>query len=159
MRDQPRDDGLRALLDEAEAKTITIIMHNLDGEALRQERSQAVISRLVAHPKVSLVASIDHIRAPLLWDAARISQFNFLWHDATTFDSYTVEIPVDEALSLVDGSGRAGGTKGVKYVLASLPSNAKSLFRARSRPPATAPRPRGSRRCTSRTWWRRATGS
>jgi origin recognition complex subunit 2 len=52
-----------------------------------------------------------------------------LWHDVTTFESYTVEIPVDEALSIVDGAGRAGGTKGVKYVLASLPSNAKSLFR------------------------------
>ena len=27
------------------------------------------------------------------------------------------------------GSGRAGGTKGVKYVLASLPQNAKDLYR------------------------------
>ncbi|KAA8893406.1 origin recognition complex subunit 2-domain-containing protein [Sphaerosporella brunnea] len=122
-------DNLLSLLNEPSAQKLTIVFHNLDGEALRQERSQAVISRLAAHPKISLVASIDHIRAPLLWDAARVSQFNFLWHDATTFEPYTVEIPADEALSLVDGAGRAGGTKGVKYVLASLPSNAKSLFR------------------------------
>lgn len=122
-------DNLLVLLDENTAQKLIIILHNLDGEALRQERSQAIISRLVAHPKISLTASIDHIRAPLLWDAARVSQFNFLWHDATTFDPYTVEIPVDEALSLIDGAGRAGGTKSVKYVLASLPSNAKSLFR------------------------------
>jgi origin recognition complex subunit 2 len=122
-------ENLLSLLDEASAQKMTVVFHNLDGEALRQERSQAVIARLAAHPKISLVASIDHIRAPLLWDAARVSQFNFLWHDATTFEPYTVEIPPDEALSLVDGAGRAGGTKGVKYVLASLPSNAKSLFR------------------------------
>ncbi|KAF8246408.1 ORC2-domain-containing protein [Wilcoxina mikolae CBS 423.85] len=122
-------DNILAILDEPSAQQLTMILHNLDGEALRHERSQAIISRLVAHPKMQLVASIDHIRAPLLWDAARVSQFNFLWHDVTTFEPYTVEIPVDEALSIVDGAGRAGGTKGVKYVLASLPSNAKSLFR------------------------------
>jgi origin recognition complex subunit 2 len=122
-------DNILALLDEPSAQKLTMILHNLDGETLRQERSQAIISRLVAHPKIHLVASIDHIRAPLLWDAARVSQFNFLWHDVTTFEPYTVEIPVDEALSIVDGAGRAGGTKGVKYVLASLPSNAKLLFR------------------------------
>jgi origin recognition complex subunit 2 len=122
-------ENLLSLLDEPSAQKMTVVFHNLDGEALRQERSQAIIARLAAHPKISLVASIDHIRAPLLWDAARVSQFNFLWHDATTFEPYTVEIPPDEALSLVDGAGRAGGTKGVKYVLASLPSNAKSLFR------------------------------
>ncbi|CCX09626.1 origin recognition complex subunit 2-domain-containing protein [Pyronema domesticum] len=121
--------NILSLLDEPDARKVTIILHNLDGEALRNERSQATIARLVAHPKISLVASIDHIRAPLLWDAARVSQFNFLWHDATTFEPYTVEIPADEVLSLVDGAGRAGGTKGVKYVLASLPSNARSLFR------------------------------
>ena len=121
--------NLISLLDEPSAGKMTLVFHNLDGEALRQERSQAVIAGLVAHPKISIVASVDHIRAPLLWDAARVSQFNFLWHDATTFEPYSVEIPVDEVLSLVDGAGRAGGTKGVKYVLASLPSNAKSLFR------------------------------
>ena len=121
--------NLLSLLDEPSASKMTLVFHNLDGEALRQERSQAAISRLVAHPKISLVASVDHIRAPLLWDAARVSQFNFLWHDATSFEPYSVEIPVDDVLSLVDGAGRAGGTKGVKYVLASLPSNAKSLFR------------------------------
>jgi origin recognition complex subunit 2 len=122
-------DNLLSLLDEPSAQKIAVVFHNLDGEALRQERSQAVIARLAVHPKINLVASIDHIRAPLLWDAARVSQFNFLWHDATTFEPYTAEIPADEALSLVDGTGRVGGTKGIKYVLASLPSNAKSLFR------------------------------
>lgn len=121
-------ENILALLTAAPGP-LTLLIHNLDGEALRAEKSQTLLARLAAHPNVSVVASIDHIRAPLLWDAARISQFNFLWHDGTTFEPYTVEIPADEALSLVDGAGRAGGTKGVKYVLASLPSNAKSLFR------------------------------
>lgn len=122
-------DNLLSLLSEPAAPFVNLIIHNIDGEALRNERAQAIISRLAAHHKISLIASIDHIRAPLLWDAARREQFNFLWHDGTTFEPYSVEIPVDEALALVNGTGRTQGTKGVKYVLASLPSNAKSLFK------------------------------
>ncbi|PWW78176.1 origin recognition complex subunit 2 [Tuber magnatum] len=108
---------------------LTILIHNLDGEPLRTTRAQVLLSRLSSHPKISLIASTDHIRAPLLWDAARVSQFNFLWHDATTFAPYSVESSIDDSLALVSGTGRAGGTKGVKFVLASLPMNAKSLYR------------------------------
>jgi origin recognition complex subunit 2 len=109
-------------------KPLTLLINNLDGPALRTARMQTLLSQLAAHPYVSVVATVDHIRAAQLWDAARSSQFNFLWHDATTFEPYTVEIPADDILSLVDGAGRAGGARGVKYVLASLPRNAKTLF-------------------------------
>ncbi|KAF8430058.1 origin recognition complex subunit 2-domain-containing protein [Tirmania nivea] len=108
---------------------ITLIIHSLDGESLRADRHQSLLSRLASHPRVSLVASTDHIKAPLLWDSAKVSQFNFLWHDATTFQHYSSsEASVEEVLYM-GGSGRAGGTKGVKYVLASLPQNAKDLYR------------------------------
>lgn len=122
-------DNVIALLDSEEITGLTLMIHNLDGESIRTERTQVLIARLCAHLKISLVATIDHLRAPLLWDAARASQFNFLWHDATTFAPYAVESSIDESLALIGGSGRAGGTKGVKFVLASLPMNAKSLFR------------------------------
>ncbi|KAL7270126.1 Origin recognition complex subunit 2 [Rhizina undulata] len=122
-------ENILSILDSEKSTPFTLVLHSLDGEALRQERSQAILAHLAAHDKVSVVASIDHIKAPLLWDAAKISQFNFLWHDATTFAPYSIESSLDDSLGLIGGSGRAGGIKGVKYVLASLPSNAKSLFR------------------------------
>jgi origin recognition complex subunit 2 len=87
---------------------------------------------LVAHPKISLVAIIDRIRVPLLCDAARVSQFNFFWHDGTTFEPYTVVIAADEILSLVDGAGRAEGNKGVHCEIYSCIAgeyNARQLFR------------------------------
>lgn len=122
-------DNVLAILDSEDTIRLILMIHNLDGESIRAERSQVLIARLCAHPKISLVATIDHIRAPLLWDAARASQFNFLWHDATTFAPYAVESSIDESLALISGSRRAGGTKGIKFVLASLPMNAKSLYR------------------------------
>ena len=129
--DEDKDDG-----NDEDASTrfpsdarITLIIHSLDGESLRAERHQSLLSRLASHPRVSLVASIDHIKAPLLWDSAKVSQFNFLWHDATTFQPYSSAEASVEELLYMGGSGRAGGTKGVKYVLASLPQNAKELYR------------------------------
>lgn len=122
-------DNVIAILDSDEVSKLTLIIHNLDGESIRGERSQVLIARLCAHRKISLVATIDHLRAPLLWDAARASQYNFLWHDATTFAPYAVESSIDESLALIGGSKRAGGTKGAKHVLSSLNMNARSLFR------------------------------
>ena len=120
------DDGNSTFPRDAR---ITLILHSINGETLRQERHQSLLSRLAAQPRISLVTSIDHIKAPHLWDSAKISQFNFLWHDATTFTPYSsLEASVDELLYM-GGSGRVGGTKGVKYVLASLPQNAKELYR------------------------------
>jgi origin recognition complex subunit 2 len=122
-------DSLLALLDEPTAGRVHLVVHNIDGESLRNDRAQGTLAHLAAHKNVCLVASVDHIRAPLMWDAARMSLFNFLWHDATTFKSYSVEVSVDDVLALTDGGGRVGGTRGVRYVLASLPTNARSLFR------------------------------
>ena len=122
-------DAILARLDGLHQPPLSLLVNSLDGPALRSPRAQAVLARLAAHPKLRLVATVDHVRSSLLWDAARASQFNFVWHDATTFEPYAAEIAADAALALVDGPGRAGGTLGVRFVLASLPANARALFR------------------------------
>lgn len=42
-----------------------IIVHNIDGTMLRNNKAQSVLSRLAAIKNVHLIASIDHINAPL----------------------------------------------------------------------------------------------
>ena len=122
-------DAILAGLDSLHQPPLSLLVNSLDGPALRSPRAQAVLARLAAHPKLRLVATVDHVRSSLLWDAARASQFNFVWHDTTTFEPYAAEIAADAALALADGPGRAGGTLGVRFVLASLPANARALFR------------------------------
>ncbi|KAI5806590.1 origin recognition complex subunit 2-domain-containing protein [Peziza echinospora] len=129
LLDGDEEDDDDVLESFARGSKITLIIHSLDGEALRAEKHQALLAQLASHPRISVIASVDHIKAPLLWDSAKASQYNFLWHDATTFEPYpSAEASVEESLNM-GGSGRAGGTKGVKYVLASLPQNAKELYR------------------------------
>lgn len=127
-------DLLAALIKYLEAEqptlveSMVVVIHNIDGESLRHDRDQALLARLVSASKVWLVASIDHIEAPVLWDAAKMSQYNFVWHDLTTYELYTVETSFEDPLSL--GKNRSAvGTKGVKYVLASLTANARSLYK------------------------------
>ena len=42
-----------------------LIIHNIDGPMLRNERAQMTFSLLAQAPSIRIVASIDHINAPL----------------------------------------------------------------------------------------------
>ena len=76
-----------ATMDE-EKEHVFLIVHNIDGATLRNEKSQDVLAGLAGHPKIHLICSIDHINAPLIWDQRRLSKLNFIWFDCTTFLPY-----------------------------------------------------------------------
>ncbi|KAI8146798.1 origin recognition complex subunit 2-domain-containing protein [Fennellomyces sp. T-0311] len=104
-----------------------LIVHNIDGNTLRNERAQMALSILADSPNIHLIATVDHINAGLLWDNVKTSRFNWLWHDATTFDDYLVETSFEN--SLLMRSGELGGARGIQYVLRSLTSNGRGVFR------------------------------
>ncbi|KAF2857620.1 ORC2-domain-containing protein [Piedraia hortae CBS 480.64] len=110
---------------------ITLVMHSLDHIYVRKSATQSLLARLAAHPSISLIATCDTPHFPLLWDAGLVRQFHFLFHDATTFQPYTIELDaVEEVNTLLGRHGtRLNGKDGVHYVLQSLPENARALFR------------------------------
>ncbi|KAJ3012459.1 Origin recognition complex subunit 2, partial [Thoreauomyces humboldtii] len=112
---------------------IYLIVHNIDGQALRSPTAQLVLSSLAAHPFVHLVASIDHINAPLLWDNVHQERYNWVWHDITTFASYSAETSMEGSLmSLHAGIGVGAGPRmatGVIHVLRALNKNARTIFK------------------------------
>ncbi|OLL25964.1 Origin recognition complex subunit 2 [Neolecta irregularis DAH-3] len=123
-------DILNTILAELPHNSIpplTLVIHNLDGENIRSEKSQSYLSILASHPKITLLASIDHINAPLLWDIAKSSNYNFLWHETTTFIPYTIETSFEN--NLVSQISQVGGGKGAKYVLSTLTPNARGIYR------------------------------
>jgi len=133
MGSQPAEmlENLVAILEEDKSQDVTVIIHSIDRMPLRRPTTQAILSRLSAHPQIHLVASADHPSFPLLWDSSLRSTYNFLFHDCTTFQPYVAEVDVvDEVHELLGRSGRrVGGKEGVSFVLKSLPENAKNLFR------------------------------
>ncbi|KZF19183.1 ORC2-domain-containing protein [Xylona heveae TC161] len=125
------DSILSHLTSKPPSTPLTIIVHSLDAPPLRRSATQTLLARLAAHPKVNLIATADIPNFPLLWDSSQRSQFNFAFHDSTTFTPFGPEISaVDDVHELLGRSGRRiGGREGVTYVLKSLPENARNLYR------------------------------
>ncbi len=110
-----------------------VFINSLDAPPLRRPPTPSLLAQLAASPHIHLLATCDTPNFPLLWDTNVRDQYNFLFHDTTTFESYSpLEIGsvIDDVNELLGRSGRSvKGKEGVGFVLRSLPENARSLYR------------------------------
>lgn len=107
---------------------LILLIHNIDGPGLRDEKTQTYLSKLASIKQFYVITSVDHINAPLLWDSVNLNNFNFVWHNTTTFADYLTETSFQDILTLGQ-TQKSAGSKGAKYVLSSLTANSKSLYR------------------------------
>ncbi|XP_059200685.1 origin recognition complex subunit 2 [Centropristis striata] len=105
---------------------VYLIIHNIDGPMLRGEKTQSALGQLASLPNLHLVASLDHINAPLVWDQFKQSQFNWLWWECVTFQHYAEETSYENSL-LVQQTG-ALALSSLTHVLRSLTPNARGIF-------------------------------
>ncbi|NP_001020549.1 origin recognition complex subunit 2 isoform B [Mus musculus] len=104
-----------------------LLIHNLDSQMLRGDNSQQILGQLSSLHNVYLIASIDHLNAPLMWDHAKQSLYNWLWYETTTYSPYTEETSYENSL-LVKQSGSLP-LSSLIHVLRSLTPNARGIFR------------------------------
>lgn len=103
-----------------------LIVHNIDGTMLRNSKAQEILSRLATVPNIHLLASIDHINTPLLWNHSKLSNYNFSWWDVTTMLPYTDETAFENSL-LVQNSGELA-LSSMRSVFSSLTQNARGIY-------------------------------
>ncbi|KYQ49923.1 Origin recognition complex subunit 2 [Trachymyrmex zeteki] len=113
MRDNPND-------------RLYLIIHNIDGIMLRSNKAQNILASLAAIPNIHVLASVDHINAPLLWDHVKRAKFNFYWWDATTLLSYQAETSYESSLLVQQSSGLV--LSSLQNVFLSLTSNARAIY-------------------------------
>ncbi|RJE22007.1 hypothetical protein PHISCL_05672 [Aspergillus sclerotialis] len=120
-----------ALKSRSSQKPINVLINSIDAPSLRRAVNQALLARLAATPKIRLLATADTPNFLLMWDISLRDQFNFVFHDCTTFTPFDSENDVVEEVHSLVGrkSRRAGGKDGVGFVLKSLPENARNLYR------------------------------
>ncbi|CCD22897.1 origin recognition complex subunit 2 NDAI_0A07430 [Naumovozyma dairenensis CBS 421] len=107
---------------------LIIVVHNLDGPVLRKAAFQTMLSSLAMIRQIAIVASVDHIYAPLLWDNTRAQNYNFIFHDVTDYRANEIESSFYDVMNL--GRKEAStGVEGVKYVLQSLTLNSKKMYK------------------------------
>eukprot|EP00842_Homolaphlyctis_polyrhiza_P006823 jgi/Hompol1/72/HPOL_004282-RA len=124
-------DQLRFIMDyfaspDRDFTHIYVLIHNIDGSNLRNEKTQTGLSLLADCKHIRMIASIDHINASLLWDTTKLARFNWLWQDATTFEGYQVETSFESSFMFKQSDL---GIQGVIYVLKSLTPNVRKTFR------------------------------
>ena len=105
---------------------IFLVIHNIDGQMLRSDTAQTALSILAHSPSIHIIASVDHINAPLLWDQKKLSRFNWLWYDTTTYEPYCDETSYENSL-LVQQSGSLA-LSSLIHVTDSLTPNARGVF-------------------------------
>jgi origin recognition complex subunit 2 len=101
-----------------------LIIHNID--MMRSGKAQSVFARLAAVSNIHLIASIDHINAPLIWDHSKLSKFNFTWWDVTTFHPYIDETSFESSM-MVQRTGTLA-LSSLRNVFLSLTSNSKGIY-------------------------------
>lgn len=126
MRPEDQATFIRQSLEESDLGKLVIIISSIDGVMLRNERVQNTLCYLAQSEMIHIVASIDHINAPLLWDQAKMSCYNWIWCDVTTFLPYTEETSYENSL-LVQQTGSLA-LSSLTYVFRSLTPNAKGIF-------------------------------
>ncbi|KAK7945100.1 hypothetical protein WMY93_000828 [Mugilogobius chulae] len=114
-------------LKDSQDLQVYLIIHNIDGPMLRGEKTQSALAQLASLPNLHLVASIDHINGPLVWDQFKQSQFNWLWWECVTFQHYAEETSYENSL-LVQQTG-ALALSSLTHVLRSLTPNARGIFK------------------------------
>ncbi|CAI9719486.1 origin recognition complex subunit 2-like [Octopus vulgaris] len=111
---------------EDDDRDFYLLIHNIDGIMLRSAKVQNIFSFLCKIKRFHMVASVDHINAPLIWDQMRYIKFNWLWCDVTTYEPYMEETAYENSL-MVQQSGRLA-LSSLSHVMHSLTSNAKGIF-------------------------------
>jgi len=136
------DSGRTDSLDLVEGKlsnyevVVYIGINNIDGGMIRSKKSQGVLARIARLPQIRMVASIDHINSPLLWDQCLLTDFNWIWMDSTTFLPYSEETSFEGSI-LMQSSGQLT-LASLRSVFNSLTKNARALFLILCREQSTA---------------------
>lgn len=119
------------LKSRSSEQRVVVMINSIDAPPLRRATNQALLARLAATPSIHLLATADTPNSSLMWDISLREQFNFVFHDCTTFTPFDAELDVvEEVHHLLGRRGRrVGGKEGVGFVLKSLPENARNLYR------------------------------
>lgn len=142
MPNQPTD-ALRYLLEHLTATSdersppIYLLIAPIHAPLLTHAPMPTLLAQLSQHPRIHILATADDPHFPLLWPQGLRDQYNWVFHDGTTFASYDdgqgqiagfgVVDTVNELLGRRGARGK--GREGVRWVLRSLPENARGIYR------------------------------
>lgn len=116
-------DFICSYFSREQSPHLFILINSIDASALTSPRVIQMFESLSSAPQIHIVATVNHINAPLLYDLNRASTMRWIWVEATTYEPYVLELS-SESLK----SSAANTLSSLEHVFASLTSNAKKVF-------------------------------
>ncbi|TIA87773.1 hypothetical protein E3P99_02971 [Wallemia hederae] len=118
---------------DVDTDRVVVVVHNIDSLNLRAKKTLDALKHALGSKRVSVIASVDHLAAPILFPAHdSATGLDWVWHDLTTLEPYHVEMSYKATTILQGAANTANGiiptVSGAKHVLASVPDRARRLF-------------------------------
>ncbi|XKL65067.1 hypothetical protein PGB90_005153 [Kerria lacca] len=93
---------------------VFLIIHNIDGVAFRRNNCQSILSKLASFPNLHMIATIDHINAPLY---------------VTIYQPYLNEIRFENSFDLDQSDPNFVSLTSLKEIFRPLPPKGKKIFK------------------------------
>ncbi|MFH4976381.1 hypothetical protein AB6A40_003090 [Gnathostoma spinigerum] len=110
---------------------VVLVLNNIDGIGLREKIQQQALAELAKGRNIFIIASIDHVNATLLWNQPMLNAFRFIWVNADTMLTYSVELLASDSKLLGLSAKTAGTTHSVTsidVVWQSLTTNSRMIL-------------------------------
>ncbi|TNV78862.1 hypothetical protein FGO68_gene498 [Halteria grandinella] len=111
---------------EAYKKNYVLLIHSLDIGALKNDEFQQQIAEIAEIPYVSLIVSVDHIKAGMMWSEQMIDRFNFMALQVNTFADYDVEQEYQSPLFSFKNDNQEVG---LSFVLKSMTQTQRNILK------------------------------
>lgn len=98
-------------------KRYTVVIHSMDVGALKSSDWQVSMSELADIKGISLIVSLDHIKAGIMWSEQMVDRFNFMSLEVNTFEDFDCELEYQSPLFSFKNDNQEVG---LKFVLQSL---------------------------------------
>ena len=97
-----------------------VIIHSMDAGSLKNEDFQSYISELAEVSGLSLIVSVDHIKAGMMWSEQMLDRFNFIALQIDTFEDFDCELEYQSPLFSFKNDNQEIG---LSFVLNSMTQN------------------------------------
>ncbi|ENN79833.1 hypothetical protein YQE_03656, partial [Dendroctonus ponderosae] len=128
LRERPANlnQAVDLIIQEVDRLEISVFLLINNIEAIKSAKAHSVLAALASHKRIHLIATIDHINAPLIWDHNKLSKLSFTWWDVTTFSTYQHETECE--MSSMTQQNSAVALSSLRNIFLSLTQNSKSIY-------------------------------
>ncbi|UJR27225.1 hypothetical protein I4U23_008521 [Adineta vaga] len=124
------DECMKDIIQRIEEKKLHVylLINNIDGMNFRNTNIQNLFKSAAQCQYIHILATIDHIHGPLIWNQQSLTSFRWIWYAIHTWLPY-IDETTNERLNTIRSKTSQLSISAVEHVIESLTPNARRIFR------------------------------